>query len=313
MSTISSQKILSPNNVLEEVAALSVSDVTEAFTISEVTVSGGEYTLSFWAKSESDGGMVIGDFSASTNTKWSKHVYTYTATGPDLIIGFSAAGTYYIYHLQLEVGTMATDWEVAPEDIQDSIAQLVIDADAIRMNVTAIEDNVATVASSLELTADSFALDIKSVNESIGAVSSSLKQTADSFTVQISNAKTEFDGEVQSVRDELSAFKQESDNITAEIRSIAESDPDKVVTTTGRFDEAGLTIDKSDSATKTQVTPDGMTVYAKDNNNAVMLEATSAGVEAKDLHATTFLKVGGRSRFENYGNDRTGCFWIGGD
>ena len=33
---------------------------------------------------------------------------------------------------------------------------------------------------------------------------------------------------------------------------------------------------------------------------------------AVDLHASTYLMVGGRSRFENYGTDRTGCFWIGG-
>jgi hypothetical protein len=74
-----------------------------------------------------------------------------------------------------------------------------------------------------------------------------------------------------------------------------------------------MTIDRTDSSTKTQVTPDGMTVYSKGANNHLteVLEATSYGVNATNLHASTYLIVGGRSRFENYGEDRTGCFWIG--
>lgn len=43
-----------------------------------------------------------------------------------------------------------------------------------------------------------------------------------------------------------------------------------------------------------------------------MLTANKDGVDAKNLRATTYLIIGNRSRFENYGDDRTGCFWIGG-
>lgn len=43
-----------------------------------------------------------------------------------------------------------------------------------------------------------------------------------------------------------------------------------------------------------------------------MLSATGNGVNATNLHAKTYLIIGGRSRFENYGTNRTGCFWIGG-
>jgi hypothetical protein len=55
-----------------------------------------------------------------------------------------------------------------------------------------------------------------------------------------------------------------------------------------------------------------MKVYQKSYGSTVeMLAATSAGVDATNLHAKTYLIVGGRSRFENYGASRTGCFWIG--
>jgi len=47
-------------------------------------------------------------------------------------------------------------------------------------------------------------------------------------------------------------------------------------------------------------------------NSQEVLTANNKGVDAKNLHATTYLIVGTSSRFEDYGYDRTGCFWIGG-
>ena len=75
----------------------------------------------------------------------------------------------------------------------------------------------------------------------------------------------------------------------------------------------GMTIEgKSDSTNvdiKTNVSNNGMRVYA---NNTEKLKADENGVEAVDLNAKTYLIVSGTSRFEKYGDNRTGCFWIGG-
>lgn len=47
--------------------------------------------------------------------------------------------------------------------------------------------------------------------------------------------------------------------------------------------------------------------------DVVMLKASKDGVDAKNLHAKTYLIIGKNSRFEDYnGGTRTGCFWIGG-
>lgn len=47
-------------------------------------------------------------------------------------------------------------------------------------------------------------------------------------------------------------------------------------------------------------------------NTDTVLTANNTGVDAKNLHATTYLIVGVNSRFEDYDdNSRTGCFWIG--
>jgi hypothetical protein len=59
----------------------------------------------------------------------------------------------------------------------------------------------------------------------------------------------------------------------------------------------------------TQITQDGMQVFKKDK---AVLTANNAGVNAANLHATTYLIIGNNSRFEDYGTNRTACFWIGG-
>ena len=86
---------------------------------------------------------------------------------------------------------------------------------------------------------------------------------------------------------------------------------DKVETSSGfTFNETGLTISKSNSEISTTITEDGMSISK--GNDAPLLTANNEGVQAIDLHATTFLIIGGNSRFEDYDNKRrTGCFWIG--
>lgn len=92
---------------------------------------------------------------------------------------------------------------------------------------------------------------------------------------------------------------------------IMENGVDKVITQTGfKFDDVGLTISKSGTEMETTITEDGMSVS---KNNSEVLTADNTGVVAVNLYAKTYLIVGENSRFENYGNNRTGCFWIGGN
>lgn len=83
----------------------------------------------------------------------------------------------------------------------------------------------------------------------------------------------------------------------------------KVVTHTGYiFDDTGLTINKTNSELTTTITEDGMQVK---KNNQTVLVANNAGVDAQNLHATTYLIIGLNSRFEDFNSNRTGCFYIG--
>lgn len=108
----------------------------------------------------------------------------------------------------------------------------------------------------------------------------------------------------------MTTVEQNAEGLSIQVRNINTDGVSKVNTTTGYiFDETGITVKKSGREIKTQITEDGMQVFKSGN---VVLTANSEGVDAVDLHASTYLAVGGRSRFENYGDDRTGCFWIGG-
>lgn len=88
---------------------------------------------------------------------------------------------------------------------------------------------------------------------------------------------------------------------------------DSVETTTGyRFDADGLNITKSGQAMSNKLDNTGM--YVKRSGEEI-LTANKDGVYALNLHAKKYLLVGegeGRSRFEDYGINRTGCFWVGG-
>jgi hypothetical protein len=85
---------------------------------------------------------------------------------------------------------------------------------------------------------------------------------------------------------------------------------EKVETTTGyKLDADGLTISKTGAEMTTQITEDGMTVKRDDTE---VLRANNVGVDATNLHATTYLIIGKNSRFEDYESNRSACFWIGG-
>ena len=119
--------------------------------------------------------------------------------------------------------------------------------------------------------------------------------------------------EVLIAKSQIASLQFDQTQVQLKFETIIDDGVEKVTNTTGTFNENGLEIDKSDSPTKTQISPDGMVVYKKSagSTQEEVLTATSDGVDATNLHAKTYLIVGGRSRFENYGNNRTGCFWIG--
>ena len=101
--------------------------------------------------------------------------------------------------------------------------------------------------------------------------------------------------------------------ISTAIQAREEEGISEVTTTTGfTFNHTGLTVSRSSSEMKTTITEDGMRVYRNDNE---VLVANNEGVQAEDLHATTYLIIGKHSLLQDYrdtnNSNRTGCFWNG--
>lgn len=143
-----------------------------------------------------------------------------------------------------------------------------------------------------------------------------LQLTTDGITASVQEIKDITDSSISNLSGDIESLtsivesKVSAEDVTIAIRTELDNGVDKVVTSTGfTFDETGLTVSKSGSEMSTTITEDGMIVYKEDE---AMLTANNIGVNATNLHATTYLIIGNNSRFEDYKEDRTACFWIGG-
>lgn len=144
---------------------------------------------------------------------------------------------------------------------------------------------------------------------------SSLRLNTESISASVSKVEETTREALEGVNDELSTLSTRvdaaitSEDVTIAIQAELANGVDKVTTSTGfTFNEEGLTVSKSNSEMETTITEDGMTVYKNDD---AVLVANNIGVNAVNLHATTYLIIGTNSRFEDFGSNRTGCFWIG--
>lgn len=156
---------------------------------------------------------------------------------------------------------------------------------------------------------------VDKVNKQIQLVASELG-TQNEEIAQLRLNQDEIAASVKQTETDIDTLEKEvkatitSEQVKIEIESaISKLNTDKVTTTTGyTFDADGLKISKSGSEMSTEITEDGMTVY---RGSEAVLIADNEGVKAEDLHATTYLLIGSNSRIEDFGSDRTGCFWIG--
>ena len=190
--------------------------------------------------------------------------------------------TLTISDVKMEKGNKATSWSPAPEDIQSDITSIQSETKSLKSTV-----------SSLQLGTDSISASVKSLEETMNNTTNGLAS------------------DISRIQDQVN-LKMTSDDVKLEIQKEMSKGTNKVTTSTGfTFDQNGLNISKTDSEMKTQITEDGMKIY---KNSEVMLTANNQGVDAKNLHATTYLIIGNNSRMEDFtenGSKRTAVFWIG--
>ena len=156
---------------------------------------------------------------------------------------------------------------------------------------------------------------LKIEKDNINASVSSIANTQTDLSETIVDIQTSLSEQNKSNEEQFVALTKKvdatmtSDDIQLAISTEIANGVDKVTTSTGfTFNDEGLTISKSDSEMSTNIDEDGMSIF---KGSQEVLTADNTGVNAKNLHATTYLIIGTNSRFEDYGSDRTGCFWIG--
>lgn len=127
------------------------------------------------------------------------------------------------------------------------------------------------------------------------------------------DTRKDVDKAVSKLRGEVETATRLARDAESLVFEVIENGVDRVETTTGyRLDSEGLKISRSGEEMSNLLDNTGM--YVKRGSDEI-LTANNEGVNAVNLHAKTYLIVGegeGRSRFEDYGSDRTGCYWIGG-
>ena len=159
----------------------------------------------------------------------------------------------------------------------------------IELVVSETESNTNNI-SALQINTDNLAASVVSIKSDIDAVTEDMKGDISTLTEKVNAQITAQDVQIE-IQKELS------------------NGTDKVITKTGyTLNEDGLNVSKSGSEMSTQISEDGMTVS---KNGETTLTANNVGVNAVNLHATTYLIIGTNSRFENYKGDRTGCFFVG--
>ena len=195
-----------------------------------------------------------------------------------------------------------TKWSYSNNDVETASNPTTI-GDALKQTYARVDK----ANKQIELVASENAANseqIANVQIDVNGISAEVKQVKDDFNSNIEVVN----GDIQTLTKKVNAAMTAED-VKLEIQSELSNGVTKVETTTGfTFNEEGLTVSKSGSEMTTQITEDGMTVF---RDNTAVLTANNVGVDAVNLHATTYLIIGNNSRFEDYGEDRTGCFWIG--
>lgn len=186
-----------------------------------------------------------------------------------------------------------TETEDNPTSLGDVLKQTYAKVDKANKQIELMVSDVSSTKDNVA----SMLINTESITASVQRIEDSTQQAAENTNAAIA---------------ELSAKVSQTitaDELTIAVKKELSNGVEKVETATGfTFDSEGLMVSKSGSEMTTQITEDGMQVF---KNNTAVLTANNIGVDAVNLHATTYLIIGTNSRFEDYETNRTGCFWIG--
>lgn len=194
---------------------------------------------------------------------------------------------------QWKFDSNSTETESNPTSIGDAIKQTYARVDKVNKNiellVSDINQNTQDIAQ--------LQLDTNNIRASVTQVQNNL----DNMTDDLGNRITDVEKKAE--------LAMTPEQVQIKISEALADGVSSVKTETGFvFNSDGLTISKNDSEISTNIDEDGMSIL---KGSEEVLTADNTGVNAINLTAHQYLIIGNNSRFEDYGSDRTGCFWIG--
>ena len=143
MNSLVTTSMTCPDGGLSECLQFTIDDPSDPFVLAEIMAIGRQYTFSFWIMSVENSSFSAAGDTLATNNAWNKYAVTFTASGTDLLLNFDEAGTYYIYHPQLEIGNKVTDWAPAPEDQPEEMeARFSVESDKIQAQFTVVNESI---------------------------------------------------------------------------------------------------------------------------------------------------------------------------
>jgi hypothetical protein len=179
--------------------------------------------------------------------------------------------------------------ESNPSNLGEAIKQTIAKVDKANKEITMLVSDIDANKENIST--------IQATTNDITAKVSSLEKSSNDINNDIAEIKKAVETQIT------------DEAINIKISEALSNGVDKVDTTTGVVvDKDGISVSKSDSELSTNISHDGMRVE-KDGDE--VLTADSTGVNAANLHATTYLIIGKNSRLEDYA-DGTGIFYIGG-
>ena len=115
-----------------------------------------------------------------------------------------------------------------------------------------------------------------------------------------------------SMQQSLTRLEQSSSDVKIQVEKIVNEGATSIKTGKGFvFNDTGLHIsDPSNNQVESQLDNTGLYV-TRGYNGDPLLTANSSGVEAHDVTVRNFLIVGDHARFEDFGDGRTACFYVG--
>ena len=136
----------------------------------------------------------------------------------------------------------------------------------------------------------------------------------DAWIDTVNSIERSYHDDVDRITASIAELKTQGDNITirvSQLENVEDPDAYEIKSTGYRFDADGLKIRRNQEEIENKLDNTGMFVRRYTGNQYDnILEASTNGVNAINVSVRQFLIIGDHARFEPYGANRTGCFYI---